>query len=156
MSDSLPDPLAEEPDAALLPQANPNAEHEAARDPGESSPAEQAAGETLEGRDALSAAMPPPVSPLPLLKALADPVRYRLLTEMAGGAVLTVAGMARRLQAHPDTIGQHVKVLRRAGTLRRVKREDADGRVKEFQIPPEYRTRPGWLEFPGCSVRVVV
>ena len=156
MSDSLPDPLAEEPDAPLLPEADPKAEPgEAARAPGESGPAGEAAGETREGGDASSAAMPPPVSPLPMLKALADPVRYRLLTELAGGAVLTVAGMARRLQAHPDTIGQHVKVLRRAGTLRRVKSDGADGRVKEFQIPAEYRARPGWLDFPGCSVQVV-
>ena len=96
----------------------------------------------------------PQVSALTVLKALADPVRYELLKAMAGGEVLTVIGMARRLKAHPDTIGKHVKVLRRARVIRRVKSEGADGRVKEFQIPKECRQVPRELDFGVCVVRL--
>ena len=138
MSDSLPDPECDfaEPlqSAAAAPGLLP-------------------AGPAVAG--APVSPLPPPGLPLmPLLKALGDPVRYRLLNEMANGEVLTIAGMARRLKAHPDTMGKHVKALRRAGILRRVKKEDADGRVKEFQIPAEFRVTAGVLDFGVCTVRL--
>ena len=50
-------------------------------------------------------------------------------------------------------MGKHMKVLRRALLVRRVKSADADGRWKEFQIPPAFRATAGVLDFGGCTLR---
>ena len=102
-----------------------------------------------------AAAVPAPaptVDPVAVLKALADPVRYRVLKVMAGQPV-TIAGLAKKLKVHPDTMGKHMKVLRRALVVRRMKSEDADGRWKLFHIPPACRPAPGVLDFGCCTLR---
>ena len=50
-------------------------------------------------------------------------------------------------------MGKHMKVLRRALVVRRVKSAEADGRWKEFQIPAAFRPAAGVLDFGGCTLR---
>ena len=99
-----------------------------------------------------------PVDPLLVLKAVADPVRLRVLRALAGGEVLSLIGMAKQLKVHPDTMGKHVKVMRRAGLIRRVKQEDGDGRSKYFYIGSECRPASldgrRTLDFGSCVLRL--
>jgi DNA-binding transcriptional ArsR family regulator len=144
MSDSLPDTMPEETPPETLP-----APAAPVSNPGTPAPA------VAEVKTAAATA----VEPLLVLKAIADPVRYRVLQLMARGEVLTVIEMAKRLKVHPDTMGKHVKAMRRGQLIRRVKSEGADGRVKQFQIAeacrpavPEGAQRV--LDFGCCTLRV--
>ena len=85
-------------------------------------------------RPAVVTAMPATVDPVVVLKAVADPVRYKVLQALAGGEVLSVIALAKQLNVHPDTMGKHIKSLRRAQILRRVSQQDGDGRSKYLQL----------------------
>ena len=97
------------------------------------------------------------ITPLQILKAITDPVRYRILQEMAGGAEFSIVAMARKLGAQTDMMGRHFQTLRRARLLRRVKPEGADGRLKHFHIPAEFRpAQPDGrkvVDFGSCVLR---
>src|SRR5262245_34281940 len=54
---------------------------------------------------------------LPVFRALADPVRLRLVGLIAGGERCN-AELATELSVSPATISHHLKVLRGAGLLR--------------------------------------
>ena len=95
--------------------------------------------------------------PVTLLKALADPVRYAALKELAGGDALSVITLATRLKCHPDTMGKHLKVLWRAKAIVRANPEDADGRLQYYQVPSGCRHTESngktTVDYGVCAVR---
>jgi DNA-binding transcriptional ArsR family regulator len=162
MSDSLPDTTADEASGdSRAPTAGKSALPAAsalvsARPAGVPAGASVAAKVLTAGTTAVVVGVPAGVAGpgvLEVLKALADPVRLRVVQMMARGEVLTVIGMAKRLKVHPDTMGKHLKVLRRAKLVRKVKTEGADGRTKEFQISAAARAVAGELDFGGVLLR---
>ena len=95
--------------------------------------------------------------PVRVLQGVADPVRYKVLRLLSEGAIMSVKALAKTLDAHPDTMGKHVKVLRTRGIVVSVKPEKSDGRMQLVQIPEEFRVtdasgRP-MLDFGVCVVR---
>lgn len=83
-----------------------------------------------------------------LLQALASG-----LWGVADGSYPTVIALAKKLGCHPDMMGRHMRRMKKAGLVIRVKPEDADERSKYYQIPAEFRsTQPDGrrvLDF-GC------
>lgn len=77
---------------------------------------------------------------LAVLKAVAVPVRYAVLRELADGSYPPVIDLAKKVDCHPDLMGRHLKLLQKVGLVVRVKmEEDSDGRSKYYQIPAEFR-----------------
>lgn len=92
-----------------------------------------------------------------LLQALADPVRFRALKELAGGEYLSTTELARRLGVKLDGMAKHMRVLKNRGAVQRVMPEGGDGRVQYYQVPQRFRTvteggRPV-LDYGVCVVR---
>ena len=56
------------------------------------------------------------------LKALADPARLRILSQIAACGTLCVCNLTEPLSLSQPTISHHLKVLHEAGFLRREKR----------------------------------
>lgn len=80
--------------------------------------------------------------PLQVLKAVAVPMRYAVLKELADGSYPPVITLAKKLGCHPDLMGRHLKVLQKVGLLVRVDTgEDGDGRAKHYQMPAEFRSK---------------
>jgi DNA-binding transcriptional ArsR family regulator len=91
-----------------------------------------------------------------LLKALANPIRYRVVLELSGSP-RTVTAIARRLGVPPCIVSQQLRVLRSCGIVRGVRHggfswyevieEDAEEIVKVLDAPntvtdgPEPRRR---------------
>jgi DNA-binding transcriptional ArsR family regulator len=96
-------------------------------------------------RDA-SQATPPPRAHGPRLNrvyaAIADPTRRAILAVLAGGEV-NVGSLAGRFPISFNGVSKHVKVLERAGLVRRRVR----GREHWLRLRPEpLREATGWLE----------
>jgi DNA-binding transcriptional ArsR family regulator len=81
----------------------------------------------------------PPPDPVKLLKAAADPTRYKALKEMAGGESFSVVSLAWIFRMHQDTMGKHLKVLFEAGAVARVQPPGADRRLQIYEVPGRYR-----------------
>jgi len=152
MSDSLPD-LEPPPDEGEATATVPASGQQAPPGQPEASTRQQPRP-TGVSTDRTAAA----VAPVEVLKTVADPVRYRVLQALAGGEVMSVIGLAKQLKIHPDTMGKHIKVLRRARLNRRVKQEGGDGRNKYFQSAKECRPASTdgkrWLDFGSCVLRL--
>lgn len=86
----------------------------------------------------------PIASPEQVLAAMADPVRYAVLRELADGNYPPVLALAKKLGCHPDQMGCHLQRMKKAGIVIRVNPgEQADQRSKYYQIPAEFRiTQP--------------
>lgn len=106
-------------------------------------------------------APPVPVAEFPkpvlLLQAIADPVRYGALRELAAGAYLSPTELAPKLGVKVDSMSKHMRVLRDRGAVQLVRPEDGDGRVQYYQIPQRFRAttdtgRP-LLDYGVCVVR---
>lgn len=92
----------------------------------------------------------PPRPPLkPMLKALGEPLRWRILVELSAGEPLMVIELAGRLRRSPDLISKHLAVLRAAGMVE-------TGRGRLYQIPRPYVPTPGErvLDFGHCLLRL--
>jgi DNA-binding transcriptional ArsR family regulator len=64
--------------------------------------------------------------------ALADPTRRRILAQLAGGD-RCVTDLARRYDISLPAVSKHLRVLEKAGLLRR-RRYRRDGRIHEMQL----------------------
>ena len=74
--------------------------------------------------------------------AIADPTRRAILAVLAGGS-LNVGGVARRFPISFNAVSKHLKVLERAGLVRRRVR----GREHWLRLRPEpLRAATRWLE----------
>src|SRR5713226_10039592 len=74
--------------------------------------------------------------------AIADPTRRAILAVLAGGQ-LNVGSVARRFPISFDAVSKHLKVLKRAGLVRRRVR----GREHWLRLRPEpLREATRWLE----------
>ena len=96
-------------------------------------------------------------NPVRLLAAIADPVRYRALKELAAGDYLSPTELAKRLGVKVDCMSKHMRVLRDRGAVQLVSPEGGDGRVQYYQIPQRFRAttdagRP-LLDYGVCVVR---
>jgi DNA-binding transcriptional ArsR family regulator len=76
-----------------------------------------------------------------LLTAIGEPVRYRLLRELADGTPRSVNDLAARVQREPDATSKHLRVLRDARLVLLVSSPDGDGRKQFHQVPAPFRTR---------------
>lgn len=95
--------------------------------------------------------------PVRLLEAIADPVRYRALKELAAGAYLSPTELAKSLGVKVDSMSKHMRVLRDRGVVQLVSPEAGDGRVQYYQIPQRFRVtsdagRP-LLDYGVCVLR---
>lgn len=94
---------------------------------------------------ASSSPAPGPTPPKPLaapevlVRVIGEPMRWKILRELADGSRPAVMDLAKRLGCHPDQMGRHLRRLSRAGLIRRIKVEDGDGRSRYYQIHPAYR-----------------
>ena len=80
-------------------------------------------------------------SPLVVLDAITDPMRYAVLRELADGSYPPVISLAKKLGCHPDQMGRHLQRMKKAGLLIRVNPGDeADQRAKYYQIPAAFRS----------------
>jgi DNA-binding transcriptional ArsR family regulator len=96
-------------------------------------------------------------NPVRLLAAIADPVRYWALKELAAGAYLSPTELAKTLGVKVDCMSKHMRVLRDRGAVQLVSPEGGDGRVQYYQIPQRFRAttdagRP-LLDYGVCVVR---
>lgn len=81
----------------------------------------------------------PLAAPEVLVQVIGEPMRWKILRELADGSRPAVMELAKRLGCHPDQMGRHLRRLSRAGLIRRIKVEDGDGRSRYYQIHPTYR-----------------
>ena len=96
-------------------------------------------------------AVPIPLWPRlgPLLRAIGDPLRWRILAELSIGEPLMVMEIAERLGRSADLVSKHLAVLREAGVVE-------SGRGRLYQIAQPYRPAPGTneLDFGHCVLRL--
>ena len=87
----------------------------------------------------------------PLFKALADPVRLRLLSLIASheGGEVCVCDLTVAFDVTPPTISHHLKVLRQAGLIE----GDRRGTWVYYRINPDVLARLSALIGPAPSVR---
>ena len=103
-------------------------------------------------RRSSQAAPPPPPPPPPrahgprlnrVYAAIADPTRRAILAVLAGAGELNVGSLAGRFPISFNGVSKHVKVLERAGLVRRRVR----GREHWLRLRPEpLREATRWLE----------
>ena len=89
----------------------------------------------------------PPLGPL--LRAVSDPMRWRILAELSAGEPLMVLEIAERLGRSADLVSKHLAVLRAAGMVE-------TGRGRLYQIAKPYQPAPGErvLDFGHCVLRL--
>ena len=74
--------------------------------------------------------------------ALADPIRRAMLAQLAGGEA-TVGELARPFRVSRPAISKHLRVLERAGLVRRTRQ----GRVSRCQLDADaMREAAAWIE----------
>jgi DNA-binding transcriptional ArsR family regulator len=97
-------------------------------------------------------------NPLKLLQAMAEPLRWAILGQLATGPPLSVQELGARLQHRPNLVSKHLRVLREAGAVVVVPSADDDGRKQFYAVPAEFRHvddsgRPV-LDYDVCALRV--
>ncbi len=93
-----------------------------------------------------------------LLQAVADPVRWAILRELAAGEPLPVQKLAARLGRDANLISKHLRVLREADAVSVLPSPDGDGRKQCYAIPATFQRvdeagRP-MLDYGVCALRV--
>jgi len=95
---------------------------------------------SLESNVLISPFEPEPVG---LHASLGDEVRLGIVRELAAGTALNVQMLAGRLGRDSDLISKHLRVLREARVIERVRPPGSDGRQQFHQLPPgTLRTLP--------------
>jgi len=98
---------------------------------------------TADSSAPISVVSPFALEAVGLHAALGDAVRLGIVRELAAGEALNVQMLAARLKRDPDLISKHLRVLREAGAIQRVRPPDTDGRQQFHQLPPgTLRTLP--------------
>jgi DNA-binding transcriptional ArsR family regulator len=77
-------------------------------------------------------------NPVKLLVAIADPVRWAVLRELAGGDALSVRELAARLRKNGNLVSKHLRWLRAAGAVTVVALPGADGRKSCHAVPATF------------------
>jgi DNA-binding transcriptional ArsR family regulator len=79
---------------------------------------------------------PSVADPQKLLWALGDPLRWKIVRELADGSALTVLDLARRLRRDANLVSKHMRPLRESGavTVREIPGEDR--RKSHYEVPP--------------------
>jgi DNA-binding transcriptional ArsR family regulator len=80
-------------------------------------------------------------NPVKLLIAIADPLRWAVLRELAGGEALSVQELAGRLRKNANLVSKHLRWLREAGALTVVTSPGADGRKSSHAVPATFLRR---------------
>ena len=75
-------------------------------------------------------------NPVKLLQAVADPVRWAVMRELAAGRPVTVNELAARLKHAPDSVSHHLRWLREAGAVVVLNAPGQDARKKLYAPPP--------------------
>jgi DNA-binding transcriptional ArsR family regulator len=70
-----------------------------------------------------------------LLAAIADPVRWAVLRELAGGESLSVLELAGRLRKDSNLVSKHLRWLREASAVAVVAVPGVDGRKSSYAVP---------------------
>jgi DNA-binding transcriptional ArsR family regulator len=85
-----------------------------------------------------------------MLKALADPTRWRIVTELIG-QTLTVGDLTARVHATQYNVSKHLRVLREAGIVEM----DKSGKHVHCRIAADFRGRlsqnPRRLDLGCCT-----
>ncbi len=81
---------------------------------------------------------PAAANPVKLLIAIADPVRWAVLRELAGGEALSVLELAGRLRKSDNLVSKHLRWLREAGAVAVVAVPGADGRKSSHAVPATF------------------
>jgi DNA-binding transcriptional ArsR family regulator len=91
------------------------------------------------------------VTPLPdlglLAGALGNPTRWKMLKELSAGEPRTIGELASVAGCNYDNAGRHLAVLRKAGLV-------AQGRGRLYEIPKQYLSAPGQLDYGHCLLRL--
>ena len=77
-------------------------------------------------------------NPVKLLIAIADPVRWAVLRELAGGESLSVLELAGRLRKDSNLVSKHLRWLREAGAVAVVTLPGVDGRKSSHAVPAAF------------------
>lgn len=85
----------------------------------------------------------------PLLAAIGDPVRWRILSELSAGEPLMVVEIAERIGRDAGLVSKHLAVLRKAGLV-------VSGRARLYQIPLQFLPSPGQrvVDYGHCLLRL--
>lgn len=92
-----------------------------------------------------------------LMWALGDPLRWKVIRELADGSALTVLDLARRLKRDANLVSKHMRPLRESGavTIREVPGEDR--RKSHYEVPAWTRegAAPGvkLVDYGCCLLR---
>ena len=84
-----------------------------------------------------------------MVKALGNPVRWKMLQALSHGEPLTIGELAAAGGCFYDNAGRHLIVLRRAGLV-------IQGRGHLYQIPKQYLATPGrpHIDYGHCLLRM--
>lgn len=77
--------------------------------------------------------------PCKVLAVVADPARWVVLRELAGGQSLGVRELAAKASRTPNQMGKHLTVLREAGIVELAASPDGDGRKQVHRVPEVFR-----------------
>jgi predicted transcriptional regulator len=93
------------------------------------------------------------LSPVPVLFALANYIRWPILQMLADGREMMATQVANALGCDFDSIAKHLRIMRNAGVLgSRVPNEDR--RLTLFYIPAKNRPAPGVLDYGFFTIRL--
>jgi DNA-binding transcriptional ArsR family regulator len=81
------------------------------------------------------AMLPFAANPVKLLVAVADPIRYAVLRELASGAALSVRELAARVRQSDNLVSKHLRWLREASAVVLVEPAGADRRHSHHAVP---------------------
>lgn len=79
-------------------------------------------------------------TPVDVLVAMADPVRYAVMQELSDGSYPAVKDLAAKLGCHPDQMGRHLQRMCKAGIVMEVRATEADKRSRYYMVPKEFRS----------------
>ncbi|MEI7731677.1 MAG: helix-turn-helix domain-containing protein [Verrucomicrobiota bacterium] len=99
-------------------------------------------------------AAPPRLDPILVFSALGNPLRWRIVKQLADGKCHCVADLSKAMGMKSNGIGKHLGILRDAGILILVADEKSDGRMYWHHLPAVFRATPGVLDFGCCVVRL--
>jgi len=94
--------------------------------------------------------------PCTLLRAVGEPMRWRILRELLAGGPLSVLDLLERLGGLQAQMSKHLKVLREAGAVELVPAPDGDGRKSYHAVPEKFRTKEAdqtVLDYGVCVLR---
>lgn len=117
--------------------------------------------ESIPQTSPVASAAAPPIqaqfqyNPVKLLVAVADPIRWAVLRELAGGEALSVLELAGRLRLGANLVSKHLRWLREAGAVVVVPVAGGDGRRSHHLVPDSFR-RPSANGKPEIDYGVCV